>query len=201
MVSDFNENWYLGVFWSEELVGIDETCIQMPEFRYEGSLGDFCVCIQTQSNRVICPQTTFGDLSFLHRFLLLLFFLFFFSPWTCPTKFSETDDPIFTKLHRKVDSHLKRCIQVLEFSKWPPFTWKPWTYVKMFDLTYIGNCQRDFHKTWNIYLSRVGRIFWPKKSRMVAIVKMAIVKISMFSDFNENLYVGLFWSEELIGND
>jgi hypothetical protein len=31
--------------------------------------------------------------------------------WTCPTKFSETDDPIFTKLHRKVDSHLKRCIQ------------------------------------------------------------------------------------------
>jgi hypothetical protein len=28
-----------------------------------------------------------------------------------------------------------------------------------------------------------------------------IGKISMFSDFNENLYVGLFWSEELIGND
>ena len=28
-----------------------------------------------------------------------------------------------------------------------------------------------------------------------------IGKISMFSDFNENLYLGLFWSEELIGND
>jgi hypothetical protein len=27
-----------------------------------------------------------------------------------------------------------------------------WTYVKIFDLTYIGNCQRDFHKTWHIYL-------------------------------------------------
>jgi hypothetical protein len=39
----------------------------------------------------------------------------------CPTKFSETDEPIFTKLHRKVDPHLKRCIQVLEFSKWLPF--------------------------------------------------------------------------------
>ena len=26
-----------------------------------------------------------------------------------------------------------------------------WTYVKIFDLTYIGNCQRDFHKTWHIY--------------------------------------------------
>jgi hypothetical protein len=28
MVSDFNENWYLGVFWSEELVGNDAICIQ-----------------------------------------------------------------------------------------------------------------------------------------------------------------------------
>ena len=26
-----------------------------------------------------------------------------------------------------------------------------WTYVKNFDLTYIENCQRDFHKTWHIY--------------------------------------------------
>jgi hypothetical protein len=39
MVSDFNENWYLGVFWSEELVGNDETCIHMPEFWYGGRLG------------------------------------------------------------------------------------------------------------------------------------------------------------------
>ena len=36
---------------------------------------------------------------------------------------------------------------------------------------------------------------------MAAIFKMAAVKISMFFDFNENLYLGLFWSEELIGND
>jgi hypothetical protein len=28
IVSDFNENWYLGIFWSEELVGNDEICIQ-----------------------------------------------------------------------------------------------------------------------------------------------------------------------------
>jgi hypothetical protein len=25
---DFNENWYLGVFWSEEFVGNDEICNQ-----------------------------------------------------------------------------------------------------------------------------------------------------------------------------
>ena len=86
-----------------------------------------------------------------YHILLLLFFLPFFSPRFCPTKFSETDDPIFTELHRKVDPHLKRCTQVLEFSKWPPMPWKPWTYVKIFDLNYIGNCQRDFHKTWHIY--------------------------------------------------
>ena len=28
MFSDFNENWYLGLFWSEELIGNDENCIQ-----------------------------------------------------------------------------------------------------------------------------------------------------------------------------
>ena len=28
MVSDFKDNWYLGVFWSEELVGNDEICSQ-----------------------------------------------------------------------------------------------------------------------------------------------------------------------------
>jgi hypothetical protein len=39
MVSDFNVNWYLGVSWSEELVGNDETCIHMPEFWYGGRLG------------------------------------------------------------------------------------------------------------------------------------------------------------------
>ena len=39
MVSDFNEHWYLGVSWSEELDGKDEACIQMPYFRYGGRLG------------------------------------------------------------------------------------------------------------------------------------------------------------------
>ena len=28
MFSDFNENWYLGLFWSEELIGNDVNCIQ-----------------------------------------------------------------------------------------------------------------------------------------------------------------------------
>ena len=39
---------------------------------------------------------------------------------------------------------------------------------------------------------------------MTAILKMPadkIGKISMFSDFNGNLYLWLFWSAELIGND
>jgi hypothetical protein len=39
---------------------------------------------------------------------------------------------------------------------------------------------------------------------VIFIFKMAadkIGKISMFSNFIENWYIGLFWSEELIGND
>ena len=42
------------------------------------------------------------------------------------------------------------------------------------------------------------------RERMATIFKMAadkIGKILMFFDFNENWYLGLFWSEELIGND
>jgi hypothetical protein len=98
MVSDFIVNWYLGVFWSEELVGSDETCIRMPEFWYGGRLGT-SVFASKQN------QTS----------LLLLFFLFFFSPWTCSTKFSETDDPIFAKLHRKVDPISRGAIRSWNF--------------------------------------------------------------------------------------
>jgi hypothetical protein len=29
MFSDYNENWYVGLFWSEELIGIDENCINL----------------------------------------------------------------------------------------------------------------------------------------------------------------------------
>jgi hypothetical protein len=36
MVSDFNENRYLGVFWSEELIGNDEICIQ--DYFYEATI-------------------------------------------------------------------------------------------------------------------------------------------------------------------
>jgi hypothetical protein len=66
-ISDFNENWYLGVFWSEELVGIDKTCIHMPEFRYEGSLGDFCVFASKHNhlngNCIITNQFLFSKYS------------------------------------------------------------------------------------------------------------------------------------------
>jgi hypothetical protein len=30
MFSNFNVNWYLGLFWSDELIGNDENCIQGP---------------------------------------------------------------------------------------------------------------------------------------------------------------------------
>jgi poly(3-hydroxyalkanoate) synthetase len=45
MVFDFNENLYLGVFWSEELVGNDEICIQ----------GNFCVAtiFKMAANKIV----------------------------------------------------------------------------------------------------------------------------------------------------
>jgi hypothetical protein len=69
-----------------------------------------------------------GDVRYCFEMAILVIIIIIILPLLvaiCPTEFSETDDPIFTKLHRKVDPHLKRCIQVLEFSKWPPFPWKP----------------------------------------------------------------------------
>ena len=91
------------------------------------TFGDLLFLLRFFLLLLLSPQTKLGDLLFLHRFLLLLLLLLFlfFSLRLYPTKFPETDDPIFTKLHRKVDLHLKRCIQVLEFSKWPPLPWKP----------------------------------------------------------------------------
>ena len=41
MFSHFNENWYLGLFWSEQLIGDDEICIQ----------GHFYFQIGRQQNR------------------------------------------------------------------------------------------------------------------------------------------------------
>jgi hypothetical protein len=52
MVSDFNENWYLGVFWSEEIL-------------IWGSFGNFCGCIQIQLSLVIeSPSEVLGTSCF-----------------------------------------------------------------------------------------------------------------------------------------
>ena len=120
------------------------------------SLGDILCLLHFL---LLSPQTKYGDLLFLHRF-----FFFFFSPWTCPTKFSETDDPIFTKLHKKVDPHLKRCTQVLEFSKWPctiametvNICQNLWSHL-------YQKLPEGFPQDLASILSKVGRIFWPKK--------------------------------------
>ena len=163
MFSDFNENLYLWLFWSGELIGNDEYCIQ--GHFYDGTVSKMAankiekLLMVSDFNEnwylaVVWSEELVGalnsDIGVVWRLLCL--HLNIIKPSYCysssssspkpifPTKFSETDDPIFTKLHRKVDLHLRRCIQVLEFFKWLPLAWKPWTYVKIFDLTYIGSC-------------------------------------------------------------
>jgi hypothetical protein len=69
------------------------------------SLGDILCLLRFL---LLSSQTKLGNLLFLHRFLLLFFFPPLLLARFCPTKFSETDDPIFSKLHRKVDPHLKK---------------------------------------------------------------------------------------------
>ena len=50
--------------------------------------------------------------------------------------------------------------------RWIPISrvlqWKPWTYVKIFDLTYIGNRQRDFYKTWHTGYKTLMKIYVDK---------------------------------------
>jgi hypothetical protein len=49
MVSDFNENRYLGVFWSEELVGNYEICIQ--DYFYEATI------FKMAANKIVILET------------------------------------------------------------------------------------------------------------------------------------------------
>jgi hypothetical protein len=153
---------------------------------------------------------------FLHRFLLLLlllllllFFLFFFSEWTCPTKFSETDDPIFTKLHRKVDPHVNDFDIRIGFHGNGSYfeNCKTWMHLLRWGSTFLWSLVKIGS---SVSENLVGQVHSEKKKRKNNILtqknreQMAtdkIGKISMFSDFNENLFLGLFWSEELIGND
>ena len=115
-----------------------------------GLFGNFCVCIQTQSNLVIII------------IIIISLLLRFFSLWACPTKFSETNDPIFTKIHREIDTYLKRCTQVLKFSKWPPLPWKLSVCQNLWPHLY-RKPPKGFPQNLAYILRRVGRIFWPKK--------------------------------------
>ena len=147
MFSNFNENWYLWLFWSEELIGIDEICIQ--GHFYEATIFKMPpnkivkLLIVSDFNEnwylgVFWSEELVGALNSDMRVVWRLLCLhlntikpsYYYSSSSSspnpifPTNFSETDDPMFTKLQRKVDLHLRRCIQVLEFSKWPPLPWK-----------------------------------------------------------------------------
>ena len=189
IVSDFNENWYLGVFSSEELVGNDETCIHMPEFWYGISW------------RILC----------LH-------------PNIIKPSYSSSSSSSSSSPNELVRPNSQRLMirSLLNFTaRWIPISrgaLKSWNFQNGY--RFHGNvniCQnllphlyrklpKGFPQDLIYILSRVGRIFLPKKNRerMAAILKMTadkIGKISMFSDFNGNLYLWLFWSAELIGND
>ena len=84
-------------------------------------------------------------------------------------------------------------------NEWPPFwKWPPTKSAKF-------QCPLVSMKTYikGYFEVRNWLVMMKIAFRVIFIFKMAankIGKISMFSDFNENWYLGLFWSEELIGN-
>jgi hypothetical protein len=76
----------------------------------------------------------------------------------------------------------------------PPFPWRQLLWLPI-NSSLQSNPRYKFSlKSENIEILSI----------LIFIFKMAadkIGKISMFSNFNQHWYVGLFWSEELIGND
>jgi hypothetical protein len=80
---------------------------------------------------------SFRSYHILLLLLLLLFLFHFFSLRFCPTKFSETDDPIYTKLHKiQKSSDLKEIwlpsrlwccelISIVGLLCWPFCQWSP----------------------------------------------------------------------------
>ena len=82
MVSDFNEHVYLGVFWSEELVGNNETCIHISEFWYGGRLGTSVFASKHNQTSLCIAFIMLPFLWIVHSWLLSLTY------FTCRTIYS-----------------------------------------------------------------------------------------------------------------
>ena len=122
MVSDFNENLYLGVFWSEELVGNDETCIHMPEFWYGGRFGTSVFTSKHNQTYLLlhhpdCWRVMYCYSTFLFHYY---YYSYYSSTHFCPLNFSEMPRSNFMKPCRNIICHVKLCCQGLIFSKWLP---------------------------------------------------------------------------------
>ena len=125
MFSDFNENWYLGLFWSEELIGNDEICIQghfykatilkmaankivklsmVSDFNQNWYLGVFWS--EELVGALNSDMVVVWGLLCLHPNTIKPSYYysssFFLPPKVCPTHFSATTERKSMKLHRNV---------------------------------------------------------------------------------------------------
>jgi hypothetical protein len=126
MVSDFNENWYLGVFWSEELVGalnsdtgvvwgllcLHPNTIQSSYYYYNNSSSSRSDFVRPNSQR-----------------LIIRYLIDFTGRWI-PSQEVHSSLGIF-KLTAVAMETVNVCQNI-----WPHLYWK---------------LQRDFDKTWHIY--------------------------------------------------
>ena len=128
MVSDFNENWYLRYFEVRNWL--------VPWILIWGSFGDFCFCIQTRSNLVIIIIIILPLLLIAVNLSDQILREWWFGLY--PTS-QESGSP-----SQEVHSGLG----IFNMTTVAMETVNP---CQIFDLTYIGNHQRNFHKALHIY--------------------------------------------------
>jgi hypothetical protein len=167
MVSDFNENWYLGVFWSEGLVGV-----------LNSDMG-----------------VAWGLLCF-HSNTIKPSYYYYYYYYSSSSSRRELVRP---------NSQRLRIRSLLSFTgRWIPIsrgTIRSWNFQN--DRRCHGNREHMSNSLTSLISettkgisTRLGiwlvEYFDQKNRDRMAADKIGI--ISMFSDFNENWYQGLFWS-------
>ena len=111
-----------------------------------GTWGDLCASLAStiKTCYYVAP-----DMSGRHSVILpFLIILFFSSQKVCPDEFSEMPEPNHLILGIQLDTHVKLCMYIKKFSKWPPFPRWPPFYVEKLRIEYLGNRYAEFLQIW-----------------------------------------------------
>jgi hypothetical protein len=151
MVSDFNENWYLGIFEVRNWLPMMKLAFTCPNSDMGVVWGLLCLHPNT-----IKPSYYF-------------YYYYYYYSSSSPNEFIQPNPQRL--MIRSLLNFTERWIPSqkvqsgLGIFKMALLPWKPWRYINIFDLTYIGNYRRDFHQTWHKYLVPLVEYSHQKQSR------------------------------------